>query len=65
MRFATYSEARDFAASQVRRLRMAHGIERAKTYTHEGEWHVMMLPRPENRSGWELRVEAIEVRDER
>lgn len=65
MRFATYREARTYAATQVRELRMAHGIERQKTYTREGEWHVMMLPRPENRSGWELRCESIEVDNER
>ncbi len=63
MRFATYKDARAYAIAQTRSLRMAHGIERVHDYTRDGEWHVMGLPRPENRQGYELRCEAIEVQD--
>jgi hypothetical protein len=57
MQFATWKEARDHAEKQVRALGIAHGIEQNKLFKH---WNVIMLPRPENRSGHELRCEVLE-----
>lgn len=62
--FVNYSEARAFAEQQVCALRIAHGIEKMSD-PFRGKnaicYSVKMLPRPENRSGWELRCETVEV----
>jgi hypothetical protein len=58
MTFPTWNEARDHAEAKVRRLGIAHGIEKPTRF--EKGWRVFMLPRPENRQGHELRCEALE-----
>jgi len=59
MNFKTRESAHTYALEQTRALKVAHGIERV-TMLGTG-WRVFMLPRPENRSGFELRCEAVEV----
>lgn len=58
--FKTWREARDYAEQQAREVGVAYGIEKPTPYAG---WTVKMLPRPENRSGWELRCEAVEPSD--
>lgn len=59
--FPDYHDARAYAEQQTRELRQAHGIEKMPD-TRGGEcFSVKMLPNPENRFGWELRCEAVEV----
>ncbi len=55
--FKTWREARDYAEAQARAIGVAYGIEKPTAYSG---WTVKMLPRPENRYGWELRCEAVE-----
>lgn len=59
-RFDTYEEAYYHASNRTKELGVAHGIERAKEYRIDG-FNVHMLPKPENRYGWELRCEAVEI----
>lgn len=60
-RFKTYDEARAWAEQQTFELSQAHGIEKQPGYHGETEWSVFMLPKPENRYGYELRCEAVEI----
>jgi hypothetical protein len=53
----TYQAAREEAEKRVKQYGIAHGIEKPTPY--QG-WTVKMLPLPQNRSGWELRCEAVE-----
>lgn len=55
--FATYEQAFDHAVEQSNKIGVAHGIEKPTLYQ---KWTVKMLPRKENRCGWELRCEAVE-----
>jgi len=55
--FATWSEARAHAQAQANKLGLSFGIEKPTPY--QG-WSVKMLPRPENRCGWELRCEVVD-----
>lgn len=57
--FYTYEEAKTYAVKQVREIRVAYGIEKALGPLQKG-YNVIMLPRPENRCGHELRCEALE-----
>ncbi len=57
MTFATWKEARDHAEAQARRLHIAQGIEYNK---FDKRWIVRMLPKPENRYGYDAACEAIE-----
>lgn len=56
--FPTWKEAYEYARRQANKLQIAHGIEKPTPFEHA--WTVKMLPRPENRYGWELRCEAVE-----
>ena len=60
--FRTWHEARAYAERQAAEIGVAFGIEKAtRGFSHAGQsWIVSMLPRPENRCGWELRCEAVE-----
>lgn len=58
--FTAWRPAREYAEEQANRLGVAHGIERVDNPLEKG-FVVRMLPRPENRQGWELRCEAVEV----
>jgi hypothetical protein len=51
--FSDYHEAHRYAEERARLLHLDFGIEGARGYT------VKMLPRPENRQGWELRCEVV------
>lgn len=62
--FAEWRPAREYAEEQTARLKVAHGIERVDNALERG-FVVRMLPRPENRQGWELRCEAVEVGEPR
>ena len=55
--FETWQEARDYAQGEADRMGLSFGIEKPTPYQ---AWSVKMLPRPENRFGWELRCEAVE-----
>lgn len=59
-RFETYEEAYYHASNRTKELGVAHGIERAKEYDIDG-FNVHMFPKPENRYGWELRCETVEI----
>jgi len=58
--FKTWQEARAYAEEQARKIGVAYGIEKPAAYMG---WTVKMLPRRENRCGWELRCEAVEPSD--
>jgi len=60
--FHSYRAARLHAEEQTHTLGVAHGIE--KPTSLQG-WTVKMLPRPEHRSGWELRCEVVEPESSR
>jgi hypothetical protein len=55
--FKTWHEARRYAEAQVKEIGVAYGIEKPTDYSG---WTVKMLPRKENRCGWETRCEAVE-----
>ncbi len=55
--FQTWQEARAYAEQQANSMRVSFGIEKPTAYQ---KWTVKMLPRKENRCGWELRCEAVE-----
>lgn len=55
--FETWEEARAEAERRANLYQIAHGIEKPTAYA---KWTIKMLPRPENRYGWELRCEAVE-----
>lgn len=62
--FATYTDAHRYAVAAVRASRVAHGIERKQARLALGtntEWTVHMLPAPQHRQGFELRIQALEV----
>lgn len=58
--FKEYKAAKDFAIGKVREMRIAYGIEKNKLFN---TWSVFMLPKKENRYGFELRCEALEPED--
>jgi hypothetical protein len=55
--FRTWHEARAYAEEKASEYGVAYGIEKP---TQFAGWTVKMLPRKENRYGWELRCEAVE-----
>jgi hypothetical protein len=55
--FQTWHEARRYAEASAKEIGVAFGIEKPTPY--QG-WTVKMLPRKENRCGWETRCEAVE-----
>lgn len=61
MIFGSWREARDYAERRVKETRIPHGIEKASggLFT-PGSFRVFMLPRKANRTGHELRCEAVE-----
>jgi len=54
----TWKEAHQAASEMADRLGRDVGIEAVEEYGKK-KYRVMMLPRPENRSGYELRVEVV------
>ena len=56
--FKTWHEAREYAEARSKEIGVALGIE--KPVPPYVGWTVKMLPRKENRCGWELRCEAVE-----
>ena len=60
--FKTIEEARRFASKISRECNCDMGVEKAKEYTNT-VYRVAMLPRPENRYGWELRCEVVKPTD--
>lgn len=59
--FKTWREAHEYAQRRANKLRVSYGIEKPTAF--DPFWTVKMLPRPENRYGWELRCEAVEPMD--
>jgi hypothetical protein len=55
--FATWREARDAAEALANKLGISVGIEKLTAF--QG-WTIKLLPRPENRCGWELRCECVD-----
>ena len=56
--FKTWEEARRTAETQANKYGIAYGIT-APTAFEKG-WGILMLPKPENRQGFELRCEVVE-----
>ena len=56
--FREWREARAYAEKRVRETGIAHGLE---WNDYAGGFLVRMVPRPENRAGYELRIEVAEV----
>lgn len=57
--FDTYEEAVAFARAYANEHRQSMYI-RTGPFSFDPVWVVGMLPRPENRYGWERLVEAVE-----
>jgi hypothetical protein len=55
--FPTWKEARAYAEHQADAFGLAFGIEKPTKFS---KWTVKMLPRKENRYGWERMCEAVE-----
>ena len=53
--FDKYEEARAVAQEQANNMQLSFGIEKLN-----GKWRVFMLPKPENRQGFELRCEVVD-----
>lgn len=62
MTFSDWKDARNHAEQKTRELRIPHGIEK-RTGPLDRGYAVFMLPRPENRTGHELRCEVVECAD--
>lgn len=60
--FKSYTEARTYAGGVANRLKLSVGIEKMPDlFGNPGDiYMVRLLPRPENRSGWELRCEVVD-----
>lgn len=60
--FDTYKEAFKYAQNKANKIGVSYGIEKIKnTLLWNGKkYKVKMLPKPENRSGHELRMQAVE-----
>ncbi len=56
--YDTYEEAHCRAVLKARRLNIDVGIEKVKPFGRTA-YAVRLLPRPENRCGWELRCEVV------
>ncbi len=54
-----YHEARRYAQERANSLGLPFGIEAANEYGRKGHT-VKLLPRPENRQGWEMRCEVVD-----
>lgn len=61
--FRDYHEARRYAEERAVALRLPFGIEGANEFGRKG-FTVKMLPRPENRHGWETRCEVVSPTEE-
>jgi hypothetical protein len=57
---AAYPAARADAQRRANATGLDHGIEANDVFGH---WHVFMLPRRENRCGFELRCEVVMCED--
>ena len=57
--FDSYADARRFAQERANRSGISYGIERVFYALYDG-YVVQCLPKPENRSGWELRCEVVD-----
>jgi hypothetical protein len=57
--FESYEDARRFAQDRANVSRLSYGIERVSNALEKG-YVVRGLPKPENRSGWELRCEVVD-----
>lgn len=58
--FPTHAAARAEAHTRARRYGVAYGIEAPTAYA---QWTIKMLPKRENRFGFEARIEAVEADD--
>lgn len=56
---ADYHEARRYAQKRANSLGLSFGIEAANEFGRRGHT-VKMLPRPDNRQGFELRCEVVD-----
>jgi hypothetical protein len=61
-RFNTWKEAHTAAVMLAREIGRETGIERQTQFGKDG-YNVHMLPRPENRCGFELRCEVVRPGD--
>lgn len=57
--FTEYEEAYQYAQSYADRTGQSMGIEKKNSPIERG-YLVLMLPKPENRRGYELRCQAVE-----
>lgn len=55
--FGTYTEARASAQAFANKSGLPVGVEKPTAY--QG-WTTKILPRPENRQGYELRIECVD-----
>lgn len=53
--FETWKPAHEYAQAQADKLKISFGIEKLG-----GQFRVFMLPKPENRTGHELRCEVVD-----
>jgi hypothetical protein len=58
--FRDYHVAYEHARVTANELSMSVGIERSKDSYHGRVFHTFLLPKPENRSGLELRAECVD-----
>jgi len=56
--FPTYEEAFQYAQQQANATGISMGLEKPTAY--EKGWNVSFLPKPANRSGWELRCQVVD-----
>jgi hypothetical protein len=59
--YSDYTIAKDNAIAMVKQTKVPVGIERIRR--GEERFRICFLPRKENRSGFELRLEAFEPQD--
>lgn len=57
--FDSYEDARRFAQDRANVSRISYGIGKVDGPIEKG-YVVRGLPKPENRSGWELRCEVVD-----
>lgn len=58
--FKTYEEARAFAQQRANASGISQGLEKNTALPGYGPWVVHILPRKENRYGWELLCEVVD-----